>query len=414
MSRTILDIHILQTVPPSNINRDDTGAPKSAVFGGVRRSRVSSQAWKKATRTAFEELLDPAELGVRTKKVVEALTQRIIAREESLTTVQVWPMAAEIVQAATGAKIETPTRKTTSKAAKGEAADEPADPQAPQSSYLLFLSARQLDALADLAIEGLGKKADPKVFLKDAQVKARAKKAAATRHSVDIALFGRMVADNTDINVEAAAQVAHALSVHAVDLEADYFTAVDDQNTTAEPGAGMIGTVDFNSATLYRYAAVDVNRLADNLDAGLNEDGDDRTKEPVRRAVEAFVEGFALSMPTGKVNTFGNNTLPDAVIVKLRSARPISFVGAFESPVTQGGTTEATEESQGHVQAACRALAEHIPAVEQAFGAIADHTWIVRAGKRTEDLEDLGEQVTLRELITRVGEAVADRLGKRG
>ncbi|MFJ2821663.1 type I-E CRISPR-associated protein Cas7/Cse4/CasC [Streptomyces toxytricini] len=411
MSRTILDVHILQTVPPSNINRDDTGAPKSAVYGGVRRSRVSSQAWKKATRNAFGELLDPAELGVRTKKVVDALTRRITARETFLTVEQVWPMAAEVIQVATGAKIETPARKTGAKGGKGDPGGEGApEPQAPQSSYLLFLSARQLDLLADVALEGIAKKADPKVHLKDPEVKGRVKKAASTRHSVDIALFGRMVADNTDLNVDAAAQVAHALSVHPVDLEADYFTAVDDQNGDAEPGAGMIGTVDFNSATLYRYAAVDVDLLAANLDAGLT-DGErtaEPAPEPVRRAVEAFVEAFTLSMPSGKINTFGNHTLPDAVVVKLRSARPVSFVGAFERPVTREGTGE------GHVRAACEALAAHIPAVEEAFGAAADHTWIVRVGEHTEALAPLGEQVNLRELVGKVGDAVTERVGKRG
>ncbi|GGQ41738.1 type I-E CRISPR-associated protein Cas7/Cse4/CasC [Streptomyces virginiae] len=406
MSRTILDVHILQTVPPSNINRDDTGAPKSAVYGGVRRSRVSSQAWKKATRKAFEDLLDPAELGVRTKKVVEALTARIREREESLSAEVVWPMAAEIIHAATGAKIEAPARGSATKGNGKDGADDPAaEPQAPQSSYLLFLSARQLDGLAKLAIKGLAKKADPKVFVKESGLKAQAKQIASTRHSVDIALFGRMVADTTDINVDAAAQVAHALSVHPVDLETDYFTAVDDQNSDAETGAGMIGTVDFNSATLYRYAAVDIDLLTQNLDAGLTDGEDSGT--PVRRAVEAFVEGFALSMPTGKLNTFGNNTLPDAVIVKLRSARPISFVGAFENPVAQ-------DTADGHVRAACQALAEHIPAVETAFGAPADHTWIVRVGKQTQDLAGLGNDVNLRELVTQVGQAVQARLEKRG
>ncbi|MCY0931658.1 type I-E CRISPR-associated protein Cas7/Cse4/CasC [Streptomyces sp. H27-H1] len=403
MNRTILDVHILQTVPPSNLNRDDTGAPKSAVYGGVRRSRVSSQAWKKSTRQAFGTLLDPSELGVRTKKVVEALAERVMGHEPSLTEEQVWPMAAEILAAATGAKIEAPTRNPGSKGEKGE---EAADAQAPQSSYLLFLSAHQLDGLAGLVIEGIGAKTDPKIFIKDKEVRAKAKQLAAGRHSVDIALFGRMVADTADINVDAAAQVAHALSVHAVDVESDYFTAVDDRNSSAEPGAGMIGTVDFNSATLYRYAALDVDLLARNLDAGLL-DGE-RAGEPVRRAVEAFIEGFTLSMPTGKSNTFGNHTLPDAVIVKLRSARPVSFVGAFEQPVTEA------ETGNGNVRAACEALASHIPAVETAFGATADRTWVLRVGQHTEALAPLGEEVGLRSLVTEVGEAVAGRLGKRG
>ncbi|MFE9934257.1 type I-E CRISPR-associated protein Cas7/Cse4/CasC [Streptomyces sp. NPDC005533] len=402
MSRTIVDVHILQTVPPSNLNRDDTGAPKSAVYGGVRRSRVSSQAWKRATRKAFGNLLDPAELGVRTKKVVEALTGRIVALAPSLEAEQVWPMAAEVIRTATGAKIETPSRKAGGKDGK----DDEDAPQAPQSSYLLFLSAHQLDGLARLAVEGIGTGFEPKVFVKAKDIKARAKQIAATRHSVDIALFGRMVADAADINVDAAAQVAHALSVHAVDMESDFFTAVDDQNTSAEPGAGMIGAIDFTSATLYRYATVDVNLLANNLDAKLIDSG--QADWPVRQAVEAFIEGFAMSMPTGKANTFGNHTLPDAIIVKLRTSRPVSFVGAFEKPVVREASTD------GHVRPACKALAEHIPAVENAFGAIADRTWVLRVGEHTADLAALGAQVGLRLLVTEVGEAVAERLGKRG
>lgn len=321
--RIILDIHALQNVPPSNLNRDDTGAPKSAVYGGVPRARVSSQAWKRATRRAFADLLDPSELGVRTRRVAELLATRITALSPSLTREQALSVAAEVLQAATGSKIEPPQRKAQDAKKNG-------GPElTPEASYLMFLSARQLDGLADLAARGAD---DIKTFLKDKDNKAQAKRIADTRHSVDIALFGRMVADSTDINVDAATQVAHALSVHQVAPESDYFTAVDDQSTDAEPGAGMIGTIDFNSATLYRYAALDIDLLEHNLGQGLDDDESPAT--PVRRAVEAFVDGFIASLPTGKINTFGNHTLPDAVIVKLRAARPISFVSAFENPVT--------------------------------------------------------------------------------
>lgn len=203
MSRTILDLHVLQTVPPSNINRDDTGAPKTAVYGGARRSRVSSQAWKRATRMAFDDLLDAGELGVRTKRVAELLTVRIQNIDTAIEEREAWTLAAETVQAATGSKIDVPKRKA--EAAKKNGQPEPA----PESAYLMFLSARQLDALAELAVEG---RADIKAFLKDN--KKRAKELADTRHSVDIALFGRMVADGADVNVDAAAQVAHAISVH--------------------------------------------------------------------------------------------------------------------------------------------------------------------------------------------------------
>ncbi|RST14004.1 type I-E CRISPR-associated protein Cas7/Cse4/CasC, partial [Streptomyces sp. WAC04770] len=323
LNRTILDIHILQTVPPSNLNRDDTGTPKSATYGGVRRSRVSSQAWKRATREAFGELLDSSELGIRTKKVVEVLAERVMELDSSLPPAAAQALAAETITTATGSKVAVPGRKS-----KQDAED--AAPA--ESTYLMFLSNRQYGALAAMTVEG-GKGGDLqalKDFFKVKENKSRAKQLVLTEHSVDIALFGRMVADSTDLNVDAAAQVAHALSVHAVEVESDYYTAVDDKNTDAETGAGMIGTIDFNSATLYRYAALDVNRLQENLGAG--HDGA-RPVEPTRRAVAAFLEGFITSLPTGKINTFGNQTLPAAVIVKVRSRRPVSYVAAFEEPV---------------------------------------------------------------------------------
>ncbi|MBN3933038.1 type I-E CRISPR-associated protein Cas7/Cse4/CasC [Streptomyces verrucosisporus] len=393
MSRTILDVHVLQTVPPSNLNRDDTGSPKTAVYGGVRRARVSSQAWKRATRRSFDDLLDPAELGVRTKRVAELLADRIKPALPDLSDAERLALAAETVQVATGSKIEVPKRKAESAKKKGE--EEPA----PESSYLMFLSSRQLDGLAALAAEGAD---DIKKFLKDKGNKARAKQIADTRHSVDIALFGRMVADSTDINVDAATQVAHAISVHAVENESDYYTAVDDHNTDAEPGAGMIGTVDFNSATLYRYAAVDVDLLRRNLGKGLRED--ESAAEPVRRAVQAFLHGFVASLPTGKINTFGNHTLPDAVIVKLRSTRPVSFVAAFEEPVT-------ADLTGGHLKAACEKLAEYVPDLERAYGSDGDPAWVLRIGPATAKLAGLGTGTTLTELVDAVGAAVAERLG---
>lgn len=396
MTRLFLDIHALQTVPPSNLNRDDTGAPKTAVYGGVPRARVSSQAWKRATRTYFadEHLLDPAELGVRTKKVAEALAERIRASDTSIGEADALLLAAEVIQTATGSAIEVPKRSK--KTADAEETD-----QAPRSKYLMFLSSRQLDGLAQVAIEGA---ADIKSHLKDKNTKARAKHIADTRHSVDIALFGRMVADSSDINVDAAVQVAHALSVHRAETESDYYTAVDDRNTDAEPGAGMIGTVDFNSATLYRYAAMGVHQLAENLGQGLRED-EPRTA-PVRRAVEAFLHGFIASLPTGKINTFGHHTLPDAVIVKLRTTRPVSFVAAFEEPVRG--------DQGGHVREAAERLAGYVPDIERAYaGQEATPAWVLRVGPNTHKLAALGtESENLSELVAAVGQAVAERLEK--
>ncbi len=246
MTRQFIDIHILQTVPPSNLNRDDTGSPKTAYYGGVRRSRVSSQSWKRATRKSFDDVLAKDKLGVRTKHVVALVADRIKAKASDLAGAE---DHAGLALKAAGITLAKPRVRK----------DAPADAPEPveQSGYLLFLSSSQIDQLADLAIAAArnGGKVDAK--------KARA--AADSNHSVDVSLFGRMVADATDLNVDAAAQVAHALSVHAVENEFDYFTAVDDRAPEDNAGAGMIGTVEFNSATLYRYATINVEALRSNL-----------------------------------------------------------------------------------------------------------------------------------------------------
>jgi CRISPR system Cascade subunit CasC len=368
MPRTIIDIHVLQTVPPSNLNRDDTGSPKTARYGGVVRSRVSSQAWKRATRTAFDGLLDRSELGVRSKRLVELLGEEITRQDAALADRAT--ELAKAVLAALGIKV-TPPR------GKKELPEE--------SGYLVFLSNLQITALAALAVEHgrTGTVIDKKA----------AKKAADSDHSVDVALFGRMVAEDTDLNVDAAAQVAHALSVHAVETEYDYFTAVDDHKDADEEedaGAGMIGTVEFNSATLYRYATVDVDRLADNL-------GDAKA---TRRAVEAFLRGFVLSMPTGKQNTFANRTLPDAVYVVLRETQPINLVGAFEEAIT----------TRPRIPAAIAALATHATEVQEAYGETPVAAWTFGPGERLTPLTAIATRGDADSTVAAVGEAVAARL----
>ncbi|MGW2479675.1 type I-E CRISPR-associated protein Cas7/Cse4/CasC [Streptomyces sp. NPDC001571] len=395
MTRSIVDIHILQNVPPSNMNRDDTGTPKSAYYGGERRARVSSQAWKRATRKQFEQLLPLEELGVRTKRVVEALADRITERDATVEGNAV-KLAEEVLSVATGSALEVPKRK---------AKDEDGSAGAlPEAKYLMFLSRRQLDALADIAVaesDG-GDPATLRAELKDKTKKARARAVVNTRHSVDIALFGRMVADAADLNVEAAAQVAHALSVHRTEMESDYYTAVDDLSSDSESGVGMIGTVDFNSSTLYRYAAVDVDELHRNLGAGL--DPEQPPSTPAAKALTAFLEAFITSLPTGKINTFAHHTLPSVVVVKLRDRWPLNFVGAFETPVPKSA-------SGGFLRGSCDQLASHVAEMERAYGLGSDPTWVFRVGEETEGLAGLGSALTLKTLLEQVGSAVSKRLG---
>lgn len=385
---TIVDVHVLQTVPPSNVNRDDTGSPKTAVFGGVRRARVSSQAWKRATRLAFNDLLKTGDLGVRTKRLVEIVATEIASQRPDLVA-QATSLAEGIVQS-TGIKLEKVQRKKSG----GETSENL------ESQYLVFLSHLQVALLARTAIE-LAAGPDPESALKAFKGKTLLDR----DHSIDVALFGRMVADDTDLNVDASAQVAHAISVHAVDNEFDYFTAVDDEKqraTDEDAGAGMIGTVEFNSSTLYRYATVDVDGLMRNL-------GD---ASATRRAVEAFVQAFVISMPTGKQNTFANRTLPEAVVVIVRNSQPVNLVGAFEDAVT-------AEPSTTRMGVAARRLAERALEVADVFGQKPVVTLALAIGAARPALESTWagsdtlnlSWTTLPALPGSVGQLVEDRLG---
>ena len=385
-NRTIVEIHILQTMPPSNLNRDDTGSPKKAVYGGVTRARVSSQAWKRPTRLKFRELVDPNQLGIRTKRVVEVLTDRILRLDPAADPETAQKAAQSVLQDAGGIKLAKPRSAKKTDDADGNV-NEP-----DQSSYLLFLGSHQYDELAAIGKEAIAA-GGIKDFLKNKDVKKRVKGILQNDRAIDVALFGRMVADDTDLNVDAAAQVAHAISVQRVDFDSDYFTAVDDvkqdSDEEGDAGAAMIGDVEFNSATFYRYANVDVDRLLDTL-------GD---ASATTQAVTAFVDAFATTVPNGKINTFAHNTLPDLVVVNLRDTQAVNLVGAFERPIAGDIVTNAT-----------KALVEREQEIDASYGTTPVRTWVVRVGKGTEAADQLAARQPLRDVLTELGDAVAARL----
>lgn len=379
MTSTYIDFHVLQTVPPSCINRDDTGSPKTAVYGGVRRARVSSQAWKRATRKQFGDILAGADLvGVRTKRVVDLVAEQLI--DMGLDEEGRRELAIAVVTAS-GLKL--------TKARKGERQE---------TEFLVLVSAQQAGALAELAAASLqesgGELAEAVKVLDAAETKRQAKRVLGQGNSVDLALFGRMVANDTDLNVDASCQVAHAISVHAANPEFDYFTAVDDLKGAGEDaGAGMIGTVEFASATLYRYASINADALAENL-------GD---RALTRRGIEAFARAFVRSMPTGKVNTFANHTLPEVVVVTIREDQPVSFVGAFEKPVVPGSMG-------GHMAVAASELSKWAQATAQDYGVDPVAGWVVGIGELGGLVEGLGQRVSFADLPAAVAEAAVARL----
>ena len=317
-----IDLHVIETVPPSCVNRDDMGSPKTAIYGGVKRARVSSQCWKKAVRDEFKTLLPENERGFRTKHVHELLTKAILARKPD----------------AKAEKLAEETLKAAGLSLKDEN----------KTGALFFISPSQIEALADLAA------GDEKPDKKQCQAALKVNPA------IDVALFGRMVADDPSLNFDAAAQVAHAISTHAVENEYDYFTAVDDCAPEDNAGAGHLGTVEYNSSTLYRYATVNVTELEKNLG--------ERTLEAVR----AFVEAFIRSMPMGKINTFANDVLPNAVYVTVRCDQPINLVGAFEEPVRAAGG--------GYVKPSVDAFVRHAKAVYHDYLGEPDKAFAIGTG----------------------------------
>jgi CRISPR system Cascade subunit CasC len=323
--KTIIEAHVLQNFAPSNLNRDDTGAPKDAWFGGTRRARISSQCSKRAVREYFRTKVGEGgfsadDLAVRTKRAYQAVADALSPKRPVEEALRKAELALSYV--------------------KLKAAD------AGKTQYLLFLGRREIDALArviddhwDQIVEvepkdtdepGAAGKKKPKSKKDGAnsapkEVQAKIEALLDGGKAVDVALFGRMLADMPEKNQDAACQVAHAISTHAVEREFDFYTAVDDLKPEDSAGADMMGTVEFNSACFYRYAAVDWEQLKKNL-------GPDT--ELATKGLRAFLEGFVVAEPTGKQNSFAAHNAPEFVLVTVRrNTAPRNLANAFESAV---------------------------------------------------------------------------------
>ena len=315
---TFIDLHIVQNVAPNCLNRDDTGAPKDAIFGGHRRARISSQCLKRAARLYFKsaELMAQGELAIRTRNIVRLITERLDGDTKQINDATVNALTS------LGMKIDIKKPKD----------DEPAsDPTAP---YLLFLSNRTIDLLVSLIQDHLNEFAGGKV---SNDLKKDVKTAIRENTSPDVALFGRMLADATNLNVDAAAQVAHALSTNRIERESDFFTAVDDFVAEDEADAGHLGSKEYNSSCLYRFSTINLDLLNHNL----NDD-----KELTLKTVAAYIRSSVMAIPSGSQNTFAAHNLPNAVAIGVHTSQPISLAGAFEKPVWhadhEGGLSAAS------------------------------------------------------------------------
>jgi len=353
--KTLIEIQALQNYAPSNLNRDDTGAPKDAFFGGTRRARVSSQCLKRSIRQYFKQKKDdgffsPEELAVRTKRVYQAIVDQLSGKRDAVEALEKAEIALSYVKlkAAEGGKTQT----------------------------LLFLGQREIASLAKTVDEcweqilpsveestgkekGKGKGKKEVASSAPKEIQERIKAIFNGGKAVDVALFGRMLADMPEKNQYAACQVAHAISTNAAEREFDFYTAVDDLKPEDTAGADMMGTVEFNSACFYRYAVVDWEKLVENLQ---------NDTELATKGLRAFLEGFVVAEPTGKQNTFAAHNPPEFVAVTVRrNAAPRNLANAFETAVRVRKDESLTRKSAEELVKKAKALQEAYGGGEQTF-----------------------------------------------
>jgi CRISPR system Cascade subunit CasC len=350
----IVELHIIQNFAPANLNRDDANMPKDCKFGGYRRARISSQCIKRSVRRheTFKKTIQNAggDIGVRTKRVIGKIADLLTeshgkSKEESQKVAE---------QAITLFGVKRDDKRD----------DKPAD----KTKIILYLGENELQDIAEISVkhwdailasevavedeaeeenETNDKKKKKKQELtpqqkaiqKELQSVVSEERLRTGAYAADIALFGRMVADKSvkNMNVDAACQVAHAISTNKVEMEMDYFTAVDDLLPDEESGSDMIGIVEFNSSCFYRYSLIDLNKLRKNL--GLNDD-------LLKATVLGFLESSVKAIPTGKQNSMAAQNPPDyARVIIRKDGFPWSLVNAFQKPIYAKREESVEEQS---------------------------------------------------------------------
>lgn len=310
----LYEIHMIKNYPPTNLNRDENGTPKTCLFGSVTRGRVSSQCLKRTWRTSeqFAQEIGAENLGVRTRKLPNLVGDKLLE-------MGVKPEYVELVIpkiSGFGTKDGEENKKNKNITAQ-----------------VIFFGPQDIQAAAE-AVKGIVdqcKSAKEVSALKGKDLQAAVKGAETRAVTLDIALFGRMVTSNAFRDVEASMQVAHAISTNKVAVESDYFTAMDDllrSDASDESGAAMISDIDYDSSCYYIYASLDTDVLKENLKDAEN------AEEIIAKAIPALLRVMAFSNPSGKQNSFAGHVLPGAVLVECKKNKiPTSMVNAFVEPV---------------------------------------------------------------------------------
>jgi CRISPR system Cascade subunit CasC len=363
-----MQIHMLQSMPPGNLNRDDTGQPKKCLFGGVTRGRISSQCIKRSIRHSMDFKNGYGDtLACRTTYLPKMIADAILSMEEDFPAGELENIQKAIAKKFVSEKKEADAESADEKQEKAESKTQ-ADESSQQTGQLVFFPPPFAHSIAGLVVNF--RKEEPeayKAWIGGEKIKAKGKGKNAkkedgkeedadqtkgikkaiedlNRHiieksrelTIDIALFGRMTTSDLVINVEAACQVAHAISTHETLIETDYFTAMDDKkeafatSQTEKAGAAFLGSGEtqtfFNAAVYYKYFNVDLDALKKHLGC---------PDEELIKSVSVFLQAAIFSNPTGKQNAFAAHGLPELVLVEMsKTKRPISYANAFLQPVT--------------------------------------------------------------------------------
>ena len=306
---TRIEYHILQSFPVTCLNRDDVGAPKTAIVGGNTRARVSSQCWKRQVRVAMQDF--DIKLGIRTKKIDEFVAKACVERG-----------ASEEQGAECGKVISEAFSKDT----------------------LFFFSESEAQAFADYARE----KSFVGAKLNDKELQKVAKKTLnPALNGLDIALFGRMVAQASELDIEAAASFSHAISTHKVSNEVEFFTALDD--LSEEQGSAHMGSLEFNSATYYRYVSLDLGQLW----ASLSGDG-------LEKAIEAFTKALFVAVPSARQTTQSGASPWEFAKIFVRKGQRLQV--PFETAVKA--------KDGGYLQSSITALTDYLTKKESLAGSL--------------------------------------------
>lgn len=314
-----IEFHILQSFPVSCLNRDDVGSPKTAVIGGVTRARVSSQCWKRAVRLSLRDL--GVKLGLRTKKIEQTLTEILINKGLS--------------------------QADSEKGAKDLASKISDD-------TLVFISDNEMEKFADMYLnlknDNVELSSNDKKDSKSALEKSIKNLKKEPMNALDIALFGRMIAKATNMNVEAACLFSHAISTHKVSTEIDFFTALDELQS--EQGSAHIGISEFSSATYYRYICLDIGQLKQTM-------GDD--EEQIKIAVSSFIKALFLAVPSAKQNTMAAMCPWSYAKILVRDGQAVQI--PFETPVQK-------DVKGGYLSNSIKELENGIAQLENNFGSL--------------------------------------------